>query len=118
RRITLVELSGPTGASITVQPQIVIDASYEGDLMALAGVEWRAGREARSEYDESLAPEAADDQLQAYNFRFIMTRDPKNRVKSEAPPGYRRDDFLPVVEVLNSGVIEQVFDYPRGCIFK
>jgi hypothetical protein len=118
RRITAVELTDAEGASITVRSRIVIDGSYEGDLMALAGVEWRAGREARSEYGESLAPEEADDQLQAYNFRFIMTRDPENRVSPKAPVGYRREDFLPVLEVLNSGVIEKVFDYPRGCIFK
>lgn len=32
-----------------------IDASYEGDLMAMAGVTYRVGREARAEYDEPLA---------------------------------------------------------------
>jgi hypothetical protein len=118
RRISVVELSDPEGETLTVRPQIVVDASYEGDLMAMAGIEWRSGREARSEYGESLAPEKADDQLQAYNFRFIMTRDPANCVRPEAPAGYRREDFLPVLDVLNSEVIEKVFDYPRSCIFK
>lgn len=32
-----------------------IDASYEGDLMAMAGVGYRVGREARAEYNEPLA---------------------------------------------------------------
>ncbi|SEB09890.1 FAD-dependent oxidoreductase [Leifsonia sp. 21MFCrub1.1] len=32
-----------------------IDASYEGDLMAAAGVPYRTGREARSEFDEAPA---------------------------------------------------------------
>jgi hypothetical protein len=32
-----------------------IDASYEGDLFALAGVPYRVGRESRDEYGESLA---------------------------------------------------------------
>jgi ribulose 1,5-bisphosphate synthetase/thiazole synthase len=32
-----------------------IDASYEGDLLAAAGVSWRAGREARAEFNEPLA---------------------------------------------------------------
>src|SRR4051812_37595351 len=32
--------------------KVFIDAGYEGDLMAQAKVSWRAGREARSEYDE------------------------------------------------------------------
>ena len=45
-----------------------VDATYEGDLMAGAGVEYRVGREARSEYGESLAPPETDKQLQGYNF--------------------------------------------------
>ncbi len=32
-----------------------VDASYEGDLMALAGVRYIVGRESRDEYQESLA---------------------------------------------------------------
>jgi len=35
--------------------KVFIDASYEGDLLAAAGVSWTIGREGRKEYDESLA---------------------------------------------------------------
>jgi hypothetical protein len=35
--------------------KMFIDASYEGDLMAAAGVSWTIGREGRSEFGESLA---------------------------------------------------------------
>ena len=35
--------------------KVFIDASYEGDLMAAAGVSWTIGREGRSEFGESLA---------------------------------------------------------------
>ncbi|HCN31214.1 MAG TPA: xanthan lyase [Verrucomicrobiales bacterium] len=35
--------------------KVFIDASYEGDLMAAAGVSWTIGREGRGEYGESLA---------------------------------------------------------------
>jgi len=35
--------------------RMFVDATYEGDLMARAGVKYRVGREARSEYDEPLA---------------------------------------------------------------
>jgi hypothetical protein len=38
-----------------VRASVFIDASYEGDLMALAGVPYRTGREAREAYDEELA---------------------------------------------------------------
>ncbi|HEX5790690.1 MAG TPA: FAD-dependent oxidoreductase [Luteolibacter sp.] len=35
--------------------KVFIDGSYEGDLMAAAGVSWRIGREGRAEFGESLA---------------------------------------------------------------
>ena len=35
--------------------QVFIDASYEGDLMAGAGVSYVTGREGVSEFNESLA---------------------------------------------------------------
>lgn len=38
-----------------VKSKIFIDASYEGDLMALAKVSYRVGKESRTEYGESLA---------------------------------------------------------------
>ncbi|TDW94991.1 FAD dependent oxidoreductase [Kribbella pratensis] len=38
-----------------VRAAVFIDASYEGDLMALAGVPYRTGREARDAYGEDLA---------------------------------------------------------------
>ncbi|MGC3969268.1 MAG: FAD-dependent oxidoreductase [Pirellulales bacterium] len=34
---------------------VFVDAGYEGDLMAAAGVSWTIGREGRSQYGESLA---------------------------------------------------------------
>lgn len=78
-----------------------VDASYEGDLMAAAGVPYSVGREPRSRYDESYAgflphrayrrgpfrpntsypvrpvPSMAagegDEKTQAYNFRGVLT---------------------------------------------
>jgi len=35
--------------------KVFVDGTYEGDLMAAAGVEWTIGREARDEYNESMA---------------------------------------------------------------
>jgi len=42
-------------ASLRVAAKVFIDASYEGDLMARAGVSWRVGREAASEFGEEAA---------------------------------------------------------------
>lgn len=117
-RIATATLLTADTQRLVIHPGVVIDATYEGDLMARAGVPWRAGREGRAEYDESLAPEQADTQLQAYNFRFIMTRDAANRIAPTAPDGYRREDFLPVLGILASGKIRTVFGYPSACIFK
>jgi hypothetical protein len=43
-----------TGA-LRVAARVFIDASYEGDLMATAGVSYRVGREAAEEFDEQYA---------------------------------------------------------------
>ncbi|WP_435022321.1 FAD-dependent oxidoreductase [Tundrisphaera sp. TA3] len=118
RRIASATLARPDGSTWTVAADAFIDATYEGDLMAKVGVASRVGRESRDEYGEFLAPDVADGQLQAYNFRLIMTQDPANRVMPEAPAGYRRDDFAPVLDWLQGRGIRTVFGYPTGCLFK
>jgi hypothetical protein len=44
-----------TNRGRTFGAAVYIDATYEGDLMAAAGVSWTIGREGRDEYGESLA---------------------------------------------------------------
>jgi len=39
----------------TFTARVFVDGTYEGDLMAAAGVDWTIGREGREEYVESLA---------------------------------------------------------------
>jgi hypothetical protein len=95
-----------------------IDATYEGDLLGAARVPYRVGREAGEEYGESLAPDEADDQLQAYNFRLIATKDPANRVPVAEPPGYLRKEFVGVLPLLADGRIKTAFGYPSKCLFK
>ncbi len=118
RRIESLRLRSSDGEELQVFGKVFVDATYEGDLMAAAGVPWRVGREGRGEFGESLAPDEPDGQLQAYNFRFIMTREPGNRITPAAPPGYRREDFVDLLPVLASGEIKKVFDYPSHCLFK
>lgn len=107
-----------SGTPIHVQADVFIDGTYEGDLMAGAGVPYQVGREARDEYGETLAPEQADGQLQGYNFRFCATTDPENRAPVLEPAGYVRDSFLALLPILESGKIDQVFGYPKRCIYK
>lgn len=95
RVATLVvdDLAGKTTRTFT--GAIFIDASYEGDLMARAGVPYRVGREAVEEYNEDLAgitvgPDkgTADKLLQAYNYRVSITPRTENRVLFPKPEQY------------------------------
>lgn len=106
------------GRKPIIAGRVFIDATYEGDLMAKAGVPYRVGREGSDEYGESLAPENADDQLQGYNFRAIMTQDPANRVAIEKPAKYDREKFVGILELFEDGRLTKVFDYPSKCVFK
>jgi len=49
-RITQIETSQGNFAA-----RVFVDATYEGDLMAAAGVSWTIGREGRKDFNESLA---------------------------------------------------------------
>ena len=60
RYLESVTKQGPRIASLvtkngTFRARVFVDGTYEGDLMAAAGVDWRIGREGRDEYGESLA---------------------------------------------------------------
>ena len=117
-RIDSIRLGDQEKTLLGLKADVYIDATHEGDLMAMAKVPWRVGREGREEYGESLAPDTGDNQLQAYNFRWTMTQDEDNRILPQAPQGYQREDFVGVLGHLNSGAIEKIFDYPSKCIFK
>jgi len=97
-----------------------IDASYEGDLMAAAGAAFRAGREPRDAFGESLAgviyydyergqvlpgsSGAGDDRLPACTYRLCLSTDPENSVPLTAPPeGYDRMTYTPYFEDLEAG---------------
>lgn len=97
--------------------KIFIDATYEGDLMAFAGVSYVVGRESqslyneysagiregsghRSAYDENgkllpgILPHppgpigGGDKKTQAYNFRLSLCNDPNNKVPFPKPEKY------------------------------
>jgi hypothetical protein len=51
--IVLENSNNPSRKTITVTALMFIDCGYEGDLMAMAGVPYRVGREANHEYNET-----------------------------------------------------------------
>ncbi|HRQ87288.1 MAG TPA: FAD-dependent oxidoreductase [Bacteroidia bacterium] len=69
---------------LRVSAKIFIDASYEGDLMATAGVSYRTGREALDEYGEEAA--GVQPPLSPYPIDPFVV------------PGDRDSDLLPMVE--------------------
>ena len=118
RTIEVALFADDQGAKHPVPARFFIDATYEGDLMAAAGVAYRVGREGRREFNESLAPEESDSQLQGYNFRLIMTHDPENRLPVQAPEGYDREVFTGLLPLLEDGRINAVFGPKPAQLYK
>ena len=105
---------------------VFIDASYEGDLMAEAGVSYTIGRESSQAYGESLAgvrpsqpimevpagvalPStsgppgqvgSADNRIQDANFRLCFSSVPSNQVAFARPSGYDASDYAIVADYI------------------
>ncbi|MFA6549405.1 MAG: FAD-dependent oxidoreductase, partial [Candidatus Margulisiibacteriota bacterium] len=109
-----------TGDFHTFRAKVFIDATYEGDLYALAGAEYYLGREGRDEfneehaghiffdYDEKIILEGStgkgDNRLPAYTYRLCMTDDPNNSfILSSPPAGYNKNNYIRYFEDLKEG---------------
>jgi len=107
-----------TGELETYTGRIFIDATYEGDLAAAAGVPYRLGREGKTEFDEPMAGRLykywggpveegstflGDNAVQAYNYRLCLTTDPQNMVPVPKPEHYDRTEYLSLVGDVWSG---------------
>ena len=115
-----------TESGDTFAADAFIDASYEGDLMARAGVAYRVGRESTAEFDETLAGVrgwrfvmtvppgidpgfpleapgplgSGDDGIQSSNYRVCLSTDPADQVPFTAPDGYDPSRYDIVAEYL------------------
>lgn len=68
-----VTLDGGDGEVVIVEAPFVLDATETGDLLPLAGAEYRIGTESRAETGEPSAPEEADPQnVQAISWCFAF----------------------------------------------
>ncbi|MEQ1858345.1 MAG: FAD-dependent oxidoreductase [Chthoniobacteraceae bacterium] len=129
KSVTLREYG--TTRDVQATATMFADATYEGDLFALAKVPYRVGREARDEFNEPHAgkifcnvgggaaprdavdgrlniraygqsqgeidptsPFTADGAVQAFNYRFCVSKDPANRVLPARPANYNRDEYV------------------------
>ena len=103
-----------------VEGSVFIDATYEGDLAAMAGVPYRVGREGRHEFGEEYAGEVfwdsrtreitfgkpdGDRKVQAYNYRLTVTKRADNRSLIAAPPNYNPDHYAEIAERVLEGVL-------------
>jgi FAD dependent oxidoreductase/S-layer homology domain len=130
------QMNGPRITEIVMESglrlaaTVFVDASYAGDLMAQAGVDYRVGREASGEYGESNAgvrPSSAiftvpggidpgfpvsepgavgtgDARIQASNYRLCFSSDPSNQIPFQAPAGYDPASYDIVAAYMDSRV--------------
>ena len=133
--VTAEDLERP-GTKVEFRARMFVDATYEGDLAALAGVPYRVGRESRETYGEAHAGKIylrfkdsnpqpgstgeADDGIQAFCFRMHVTKDLANAVPVEKPAVFNRDDYRAMLEDMRSGKVTKlsklihVFPMPNG----
>lgn len=111
-------LNRHTGETENYTARIFVDATYEGDLGAAAGVPFRIGRESKNEFGEpgagrvyeywkSMPAEGstgeADNAVQAYNYRLCLTNVPENRVPVSMPDTYDRNEYVSLIEDVWTG---------------
>ena len=133
--ITAEDLTKP-GTQTEFRATTFLDCTYEGDLAALAGVPYRVGRESRSAFGEPHAGHIyvrfkdynplpgstgeADDGIQAFCFRFHLTKDRANAVPVEKPAAFNRDDYRHVLAQIAEGKVTrfnqviQLYEMPNG----
>jgi hypothetical protein len=133
--VTCEDLAHP-GQRVTFHGKVFVDATYEGDLAAMAKAPYRVGRESRDEYGEPHAGRIyahfgetdplpgstgeADRAIQAFCFRLYVTRNAKNSMQIEKPVGYDRNDYRYELEDIRSGratkltQFVQLYPMPNG----
>lgn len=121
-----------SGTSMKYRGKVFVDATYEGDLGAAAGIPFRTGREGRDEFNEPGAGKIykywegaedsgstarievslplgegstgeADDAVQAYNFRLCLTKDRLNRIPFYKPEVYDREEYMSLIDDILDG---------------
>jgi hypothetical protein len=133
--VTAEDLAQP-GTRTEFRAKTFVDATYEGDLAALAGVPYRVGRESRETFGERHAGRIylrfkdvnplpgstgeADDGIQAFCFRIHVTSDLANAVPVEKPVAFNRDDYRAMLDDMRSGRVTEMkklmhfFPMPNG----
>ena len=114
KRIRWIRVTDRTsGKRLKVWGKVFVDATYEGDLGAAAGVPFRLGREGKDEFDEPIAGKVykywrgpvgegttyeGDGTIQAYNYRLCLTREEGNKVPFRKPDHYDREEYVSLID--------------------
>lgn len=112
-------LNRETGEEEFYTGKIFIDATYEGDLGAAAGIPFKLGREGAEEYSEPCAgkiyrwwkhgPDAegttyqGDNAIQAYNYRLCLTNEANIRKLISKPDNYNRLEYISLIDDVFTG---------------
>ena len=131
-RITSIKiLNRENGEHERYTADIFVDATYEGDLGAAAGVPFRIGRESRNEFNEIGAGKVykywdselgskethcgyegyesagttfqGDNAVQAYNYRLCLTNDKQIIHPTEKPKNYNREEYISLIDDVWTG---------------
>lgn len=109
----IVILNRKSGRLEKYKGKVFVDATYEGDLGAAAGVPFRIGREGMDEFHEPIAGKVykywggpvgpgttyeADGTIQAYNYRLCLTQDKSNQVPFRKPAHYDRNEYVSLID--------------------
>lgn len=118
RLTTVTILNRYTQEKLQLTAQVFADATYEGDLIAAAGAEFRLGRESRDQFGEPHAGHIynvpggeriggsgeGDKRLPAFTFRIPLSSNPANQVPLQGPPAdYDRTRYLGYFDDLKGG---------------
>lgn len=119
RIISIRVLNRKSGEEEYYSGKFFIDATYEGDLSAAAGIRFKLGREAADEYGEPCAGKVyrwwkhgpdeegstyqSDNAIQAYNYRLCLTNDSKIRRPILKPENYDREEYISLIDDVLTG---------------
>jgi hypothetical protein len=115
--------------AMELNAKVFIDATYEGDLAATAGAEYRVGREGRSEYNEQHAgviyqdmvtktiysgsTGRGDTRLPSYTVQLVVTNNTQNQVPIGRPDDYDRNRYLGLLDDIRQGYVKGIGDIYR-----
>lgn len=119
RSISMIKVLNRTSKALEeFHGKVFLDATYEGDLGAAAGIPFVIGREGKDEYNEPGAgqvykywrgPESKessfqrDNAVQSYNYRLCLTNDKANSLRVGQPEKYNRQEYVSLIEDVLTG---------------